>query len=140
MPSPPLTSKGWGSSDQVPVTGQMPSSIVEVSKVAGLEVSLRRSAELPLAILLIYVRSPLVQDVKRPSTMLEDERRGCFGTEGEEDSLFAYPELALEAVSPVLRDSDLRRVDALSVEDVLALSFQGVATVRSDAFIFLSYL
>ena len=80
MPSPPLTSTGWGSSDQVPVRGQMPSSVVEVFKVAGLEVSLRRSAELPLAILLIYVRSPLVQDFKRPPTMLEDEGRGCFGT------------------------------------------------------------
>ena len=28
----------------------------------------------------------------------------------------------------------------MSVEDVLALSFQGAATVRSDAFIFLSYI
>ena len=72
--------------------------------------------------------------------MSEGEGRGCFGTEGEEDSLFANSKLAAKAMSCILRDSDLKRADAMPVEDVLALSFQGLATVRSDAFIFLSYL
>ena len=87
-PSPPSTTKGWGSSDQVPARGQAPPSVAEVFKVAGPEVSSGRSVELPLAVLPISVRSPLAQDFKRPPTTPEDEGRGCFGTEGEEDSLF----------------------------------------------------
>ena len=38
-------------------------------------------------------------------------------------------------VSSILWDSDLKRADAMSVEEALALSLQGVATVCSDAFI-----
>ena len=90
--------------------------------MVGSETSSGRSAELPLTVLLISVRSPLAQDFKRPPTTLEDEGRGCFGTEGEEDFLCANSELAVGAVSSILRDSDLRRADAMSVEDVLALS------------------
>ena len=40
----------------------------------------------------------------------------------KEDSLFANSEIAVVAVSSILRDFDLRRVDSMSVEDVLALS------------------
>ena len=114
--------------------------MVEVSKVGGPGISSGRSTELSLAVLPISVRSPLAQDFKRPSTMSEGEERGCFGTEGEEDSLFANFELAAKAVSSILRDFDLRRANAMLVEDVLALSFQGAGTVHSDAFICLSYL
>ena len=52
----------------------------------------------------------------------EDEGRGCFGTEGDEDSLLANSELPAGVVSSILRDYDLRRADAMSVEEVLALS------------------
>ena len=83
--SPPSTVKGWRLSDQVPARGQAPPPVAEVSKAAGPKNSSRRSAEHPLAILAIYVQSPLAQDFKRLSTMLEDEGRGCFGVEGEED-------------------------------------------------------
>ena len=98
-PSPPSTAKGWGSSDQVPARGQAPPSVVEVSKVAGLEISSGRSVELSLAVLPISVQSPLAQDFKRPPTTLEDEERGCFRTEGEEDLLLVNSELAIGAVS-----------------------------------------
>ena len=108
--------------------------------MAGTGISSERSVELPLAVLPIYVWSPWAQDFKCPPTTPEDEGRGCFGTEGEEDSLLANSELAVGVVSSILRDSDLRRVNAMPVKDVLALSFQGAATVRSNAFIFLSYL
>ena len=67
--------------------------------------------------------------------MPEDEERGCFRTEGDEDSLLTNSELAVEAVLSILRDSDLKRADAMSVEEALALSLQGAATVCSDAFI-----
>ena len=138
--SPPSTAKGWGSSNQVPARGQAPPSVVEVSKVGGPEISSWRSAKLPLVDLPIFVQSFLSQDFKRPPTTPEDERRGCFGTEGEEDSLLANSELTVWAVSSILQDSDLKRADAMSVEDVLALSLQGVATICPNAFICLSYL
>ena len=38
-------------------------------------------------------------------------------------------------MSFVLRDSDLKNADAMPVEEVLALSLQGAATVSSDTFI-----
>ena len=139
-PSLPSTVKGWGSSDQVPARGRAPPSLAKVSEVASPETSSGRSADLPLTVLPIYVRSPLAQDFKRPPTTSEDEGRGCFGTEGEEDSLFANSELTVGVVSSILRDSDLGRADAMSVEDVLALSLQEAATVCPDALICLSYL
>ena len=108
--------------------------------MAGPKTSSRRSAELPLTVLPIYVRSPIEQDFKRPPKTSEDEGRGFFGTEGEEDSLFANSELVAGAISSILRDSDLRRADAMFFEDVLALSLQGAATVCSNALICLSYL
>ena len=136
-PSPPSIA---GSSNQVPTRGRAPPSVAEVSKATGSKISLGRSAELPLVVLPIFVRSPLAQDFKRPPTTLEDEGRGCFGTEGEEDSLLANLELAVRAVSSILRDSDLKRENVMSVEDVLALSLQGAAIVCSNAHICLSYL
>ena len=138
--SPPSTAKGWGSSDQVPMRGQAPPHVVEVSRVAGSRNSLGRSVEFPLVVLPIFIRSPLAQDFKRSPTMPEDEGRGCFGTEGEEDSLLANSELTAGAISSILQDSDLKRADAMSVEDVLALSLQGAATVCPDAFVCLPYI
>ena len=45
-----------------------------------------------------------------------------FGAEGSEDSLFTNAELAAGAVSSALRDSDLKKADALCIEEALALS------------------
>ena len=86
------------------------------------ETSSGRSTELPLVVLPISIPSPLAQDFKCPFTKPEDEGSGCFGIEREEDSLFANSELTTGAVSSILMDSDLRRADAMFVEDVLALS------------------
>ena len=69
--------------------------------------------------------------------MLEDEGRDHFGTEGDEDSLLTNSKLVVGVVSSILRDSDLKKADAISVEESLALSLQGAATVCSDVFIFL---
>ena len=54
---------------------------------------------------------------------------------GDEDSLLSHAELAAGAVSSILRDSDLRRVGALPVEEALALLLQGTASVRPSAFV-----
>ena len=53
--------------------------------------------------------------------MPDEVRRDRFGAVGSEDSLLSHAELAVGAVSSILRDSDLKKVDALSVEEALAL-------------------
>ena len=50
----------------------------------------------------------------------EDEGRDCFGIEGDEDLLLTNSELTTGVVSSILRDSDLKRQDAMSVEEALA--------------------
>ena len=94
-----------------------------------------RTAEPPMEVLPISVWSPSEQNAKLPPTTPEDKGRDCFGTEGDEDSLLTNSELVVGAVSSILRDSDLKRADAMSVSETLALSLQGAATVCPDAFI-----
>ena len=67
--------------------------------------------------------------------MLDDVGMGRVGAVGHEDSLLSHVELVAGAVSSILRDSDLKKVDALSVEEALALTLQGTASVRPSAFI-----
>ena len=57
--------------------------------------------------------------------------RKRFETDGDKDSLLFNAELAAGAVSSILRDSDLKRSGVLPVEETLALSLQGVASVSS---------
>ena len=54
---------------------------------------------------------------------------------GDEDSLISHVELIAWVVSSIINNSDLKKVDALSVEDTLALMLQGTASVRPSAFI-----
>ena len=54
---------------------------------------------------------------------------------GDDDYLLSHAELAAGAVSSILRDSDLRRVGALPVEEALALLLLGTAPVRPSAFV-----
>ena len=134
------TTKERGSSNQVPARGQAPPSMAEVSKVAGWKNPSGRTVEPPLEVQLIFVWSPPAQNSKLPPTTPEVERSDCFGTEGDEDSLLTNPELTARVVSSILRDSDLKRADAMSVEEALALSLKGVATICPDAFICLFHL
>ena len=94
-----------------------------------------RSVEPPLEVLPISVRIPPAKNSKLPPTTLEDKERDCFGIEDDEDSLLTNSELAVGAVLCILRDSDLKRVDVMSIEEALALSLQGAATVCPNAFI-----
>ena len=66
--------------------------------------------------------------------MSDDVGRGRFGAVGDEDSLLSHVELVVGDVSSILRNSDLKKVDALSVEEALALSLQGAASVCPRAF------
>ena len=94
-----------------------------------------RTAEPLLEVLPIYVWSPLAQNSKLSRATSEDEGRDCFGTKGDEDSLLTNSKLAAGVVSSIPRDSNLKRADAKSVEEALALSLQGAATVCPNTFI-----
>ena len=65
--------------------------------------------------------------------MSDEVRRDLFAAVRGEDSLLSHAELAARAVSSNLRDSDLKKVDSLSVEEALALLPQRTASVRPSA-------
>ena len=69
--------------------------------------------------------------------MIALELGGGGGGGGGEDSLLTNAELAAGAVSSILRDSDLKKADALCVEEALTLLLQGVVSVCSHAFSYL---
>ena len=67
--------------------------------------------------------------------MPEEVRRDRFGAEGDEDSWLSNADLASGVVSSFLRDSDLKKMDALPVEEALTLSLQGVISVSPSTFV-----
>ena len=83
----------------------------------------------------ISVWSPPAQSAEPPLSIVEDLGRMCPKADGDEDSLFSNAELGAGVISSILRDSNLKRSGALPVEEALALSLQGVASVSSRVFI-----
>ena len=86
-----------------------PSSAVGAGDSSG------RAVEPPLEVLPISVWSPTLRGVA-PSLAMPDEvmgNRDRFEVAGDEDSLLSHTELVVGAVSSILRDSNLRKVDAL---------------------------
>ena len=75
------------------------------------------------------------QGAEPPPPIPDDVGKGRFGAMGDDDSLLSHVELAAGAVSSILRDFDLKKVDSLSVEEALALLLQGTASVRPSAFV-----
>ena len=67
--------------------------------------------------------------------MLELVRRDRVGAERDKDSLLSNAELVAGAVSSILRDSDLKKMDAVPVEEALTLSLQGVISVSPSTFV-----
>ena len=90
-----------------------------------------RAAEQPSEIMPITIWNPPAQSVKLPSSRVEELKRKGSKTDGDDDSLLLNVELATGAISSILKDSDLKRSGALPVEEALALSLQGVASVSS---------
>ena len=86
-----------------------------------------------MEVLPILVWSPTSHGAAPPPAMPDEVGRDCFGAVGGEDSLLSHAELAARAVSSILRDSDLKKVDALSVEEALTLLLQGTTSVRPSA-------
>ena len=79
----------------------------------------------------ITVWSPPAQSTEPPPSRAEELGRKRPEADGDGDSLLFNAELAVGAVSSILRDSDLNRSGALPIEEALALSLQGVASVSS---------
>ena len=91
-----------------------------------------RAVEQPLAVMPITVWNPPAQSVKPPSSRVEELKRKDSETGGDGDSLLLNAELAAGAVSSIRKDSDLKKSSALPVDEALALSLQGVASVSSQ--------
>ena len=83
----------------------------------------------------MVAKSPPERTAELPSWEYEGERWKHFSSERDEDSLLVSAELAARVMSSVLRDSDLKRADAMPIEEVLALSLQGAATISLGTFI-----
>ena len=73
------------------------------------------------------------QGAEPPPPMPNDVGRGRFGVVGDEDTLLSHVELAVGAVSSIIRDFDLKKVDALSVEEALALLLKGTDFICPSA-------
>ena len=93
------------------------------SSADGAGDSSERAVEPPLEVLPISVWSPTLWGAAPPLAMPNQMTGNCdhFEAAGDEDSLLSHAELTVGAVSSILRYSDLRKVDALPVEEVLAL-------------------
>ena len=107
------------------------------SSAVGVGDSSERAHEPPLEVLPILVWSPTSRGSVPPPTMPDEVtgNRHRFEAARDEDSLLSHAELAAGAVSSILRDSDLKRVGALPIEEALALLLQGTASVRLSAFV-----
>ena len=79
----------------------------------------------------ITVWNPHAQSVKPPSSRAKELKRKGSETGGDDDSLLLNAELAVGAVWSILKDSDLKRLGALPIEEALAQSLQGAASVSS---------
>ena len=79
------------------------------------------------------VWSPTSRGAAMPDEVMGD--RDHFEAAGSEDSLLSHAELAVGTVSSIIRDSDLRKVEALSVEEALDLLLQETAFVCPSAFV-----
>ena len=128
-------------------SGQALSPPVEVPKVlssqprSGSAVKAKspsgKAVEQPLAIMPITVWNPPAKSVKPLSSKVEELKRKDSETGGDGDSLLLDIEFAAGAVSSILKDSDLKRSSALPVDEALALSLQGVASVSSHILLYL---
>ena len=131
VPSSPLVHRPERSSSplaEVPlVLCSLPSSepIAEVGNPSG------EGGDQPLAALPITIWNAPSDLVKpSPGKVAEPKRRKTQPRVDEiNDSLLSNADLAAGAVSSILHDSDVERSKELSVDEALALSFQGFASV-----------
>ena len=138
---PKLGASSSSPSTHVRMPGQVLSPPAEVPKVlssqprsgsaAKAKGSSGRAIEQPLAVMPITVWNPPAQSVRPPSSREEELKRKDFETGGDGNSLLLNAKLAVGTVSSILKDSDLKRSSVLPIDEALALSLQGVASVSS---------
>ena len=112
-----------------------PSLQLRFASAAKTKDSSERATEPPLEVMRISVWTPPAQSADPPPSIMEDLGRKRPEADGDGDSLLSNAELAAGAISSILRDSDLKRSGALSVEEALALSLKGVVSVSSRVFL-----
>ena len=115
-----------------------PSSQLRSGSVTKAKDSSGKAAEPPLEVMPITVWGPPAQSAEPSHLKAEELGRKPFEVDGDGDSLLSNVELAVDAVSSILRDSDLKRSSAMPVEETLALSLQGVASVSFRVLLCLS--
>ena len=138
---PRLGMSSSSSSTHVRVQGQMLLPSAEVLKapssqpcsgsVAKAKDTSGRAVEPPLEVMPITVWSPPAQSAEPPPSRVEKLGRKRSEANEDRDSLLFNAELVAGAVLSILIDYDLKRSGALPVEESLALSLQGVASVSS---------
>ena len=143
--APRLRTSSSSPSAHVRVQGQVLPSSVEVQRApssqprsasaAKAKDSSGRAAEPQLEIMPILIWSPPAQSAEPPPSIVEDLGRKRPKADGDKDSLLSNAELVANTISSILRDSCLKRSGALPVEEALALSLKGVASVSSRVFI-----
>ena len=89
------------------------------------------AVEQPLTIMPITVWNPPSENAKSPPRGMAEPKRKKPKPKADaiKDSLLSNAELAAGAISSILLESDLGRSKGLLVDEALALSFQGVASV-----------
>ena len=89
------------------------------------------AVEQPLVIMPITVWNPPPENAKSPPRKAAElgRKKSKPKVNENKDSLLSNAELAAGAVSSILKDSDLGRSKAMLVDEALALSLQGVASV-----------
>ena len=90
-----------------------------------------RVVEQPLAVMPITVWNLPAKSVRPPSPRSKELKRKDSKIGGDGDSLLLNAELTASAVSSILKDSDLKRSSVLPIDEALALSLKGVASVSS---------
>ena len=95
------------------------------------------AAEQSLVVMPITVWNPTLEKVQSPPRKVAELKRKKPKAKVDEnkDSLLSNTELAAGAVSSILRDSNLGISKAMLVDDALALSFQGVASVSLQLYL-----
>ena len=99
--------------------------VIEAKSLLGAAV------EQPFAVMPITVWNPPSENARSPPRRTAELKRKKPKPKVDKnmDSLLSNAELAAGAVSSILKDSDLGRSKALPVDEALALSLQGVASI-----------
>ena len=131
-PSAPIRKPEWAQSPsaEAPTVSSSQPHSRSTAKAKSL---LGGAVEQSLAVMPLIVWNPPTKSVRSPSRRAEELKRKDPESkiDGDGDSLLLNAELATSEVSSIFRDSDLERSKALPVDEALALSLQGVASVSS---------